>query len=244
MHGPFRDTVPVRTVGVDLASQAKNTAACLIAWQPGRGHVEHLELGVDDQQLIELAEQAEKVGIDVPFGWPDAFVAALASHHQFESWPSVENPELRFRRTDLFVWEQTGKPPLSVSTDRIGVPAFRAARLLSRWDATRTGEGRFVEVYPRAARGRFNLGRTRSLDELIRLAPWLDLDPEAVAKSEQSEDCFDALIASLVARASILALCEPIPDTDRESARREGWIALPLPGSLEHLACQTPVVRA
>jgi hypothetical protein len=53
---------------------------------------------------------------------------------------------------------------------------------------------------------------------------------------DQNEDCFDALISALVARASALRLCEPIPDDLLEPARREGWIALPLNGSLERLA--------
>lgn len=226
----------MHTLGVDLASRPKNTAACLLAWKSGRARVERLELGVDDQHLLTLASQAEKVGVDVPFGWPDAFVTAVAAHHSRKPWPTGENQELRFRRTDLFVLEQTGKPPLSVSTDKIGVPAFRAARLLSKWDADRAGNGKFVEVYPRAARDRFMLGRARSLDELLERAPWFNLDRDAATKCEQSEDCFDALIASLVARASALNLCEPIPEADRESARREGWIALPLPGRLERLA--------
>jgi len=225
----------VQTLGVDLASQPRTTAACLINWQPGRAHVEHLEVGVDDQRLIELAEMAEKVGLDVPFGWPDAFVTAVAAHHRFKPWPTAENQELRLRRTDLVVWEQTGRQPLSVSSDKIAMPAFRAARLLSRWDADRTGDGKFVEVYPRAARDRFKLSRTRSLDELRGRAPWLDLNSDAATKCEQSEDCFDALIAALTTRASAVNLCEPIPEADRESARREGWIALPLHGTLERL---------
>lgn len=116
------------------------------------------------------------------------------------------------------------------------MPAFRAARLLSGWDTDRSGEGKFVEVYPRAARDRFKLGGTRSLGELRGRAPWLALTSGDVTKCEESGDCFDAQIAPLTARAFVLDLCEPIPDADRESARREGWIALPLPGSLERLA--------
>ena len=55
----------VRTLGVDLASQPRTTAACLIEWQPGRAQVEYVELGVDDQRrVVELAESAEKVGLD------------------------------------------------------------------------------------------------------------------------------------------------------------------------------------
>ena len=52
----------------------------------------------------------------------------------------------------------------------------------------------------------------------------------------QSDDCFDALIASLVARAAALDLCESIPLDDRAAATREGWIALPSSDSLGQLA--------
>jgi hypothetical protein len=116
------------------------------------------------------------------------------------------------------------------------VPAFRAARLLSEWQADRTGAGRFVEVYPRAARARFELARALSIKELQERAPWLTLAVEQEIACEQNEDCFDALISALVARASAIGLCEPIPDDLLDSARREGWIALPFAGSLEHLA--------
>jgi predicted nuclease with RNAse H fold len=225
----------MRTLGVDLASRPKSTAACLIEWQAGRAYVEQLELGVDDDRLVRLCERVEKVGLDIPFGWPDAFVAAVAAHHGREPWPVAENRELRFRRTDLFVWDQTGRPPLSVSTDKIGIPAFRAARLLARWEADRSGAGRFVEVYPRAARDRFGLGRTRSINEVQDRASWLVLDANTLNWCEASADCFDALIASLVARASALGLCDPAPEPDRELARLEGWIALPIVGSLDRL---------
>jgi hypothetical protein len=125
---------------------------------------------------------------------------------------------------------------LSVSADRLAVPAFRAARLLCEWRADRTGVGRFVEVYPRAARARFGLARTRSIEELQERAPWLTLALDQKLACGRNEDCFDALISALVARASALGLCEQIPDDLLESARREGWIALPLTGSLERLA--------
>lgn len=226
----------MRTLGVDLASLPKRTAACTIRWQAGRASVERLLLGVDDERLLVLADEVTKVGIDVPFGWPDAFAKVIAAHHEGGALPQAELRDLRFRRTDLYVWERTGKPPLSVSTDKIGVPALRAARLLARWDAARTGEGKFVEVYPRAARNAFRLSGTRSVEELRGRSPWLDLDAEHVAQLERSEDLFDALIASLVGRCSALGLCEVLPDDAREVAEREGWIALPLAGSLEQLA--------
>ena len=79
------------TVGVDLAPQPKMTAACAIRWHDGRARVEQVELGVDDARLHELARRATKVGIDVPLGWPDAFVAAVSAHHDLRLWPENEN---------------------------------------------------------------------------------------------------------------------------------------------------------
>jgi hypothetical protein len=198
--------------------------------------VEHLRAGVDDNELRRLAAAVDKVGIDVPFGWPDGFVESVTAHHQMDPWPGFDSADLRLRRTDEFVWRRTKRQPLSVSADKLAVPAFRAARLLSEWQADRTGAGRFVEVYPRAGRARFELARTRSISELQERAPWLTLAPEQEMVCDQNEDCFDALISALVARASALRLCEPIPDDLLEPARREGWIALPLNGSLERLA--------
>jgi hypothetical protein len=226
----------MRTLGIDLASSSARTAACVIRWEARTARVEHLQAGVDDNELRRLAADVDKVGIDVPFGWPDAFVASVSAHHRMDAWPGLDSANLRLRRTDEFVWRKTRRQPLSVSADRLAVPAFRGARLLSEWQADRTGAGRFVEVYPRAARARFELGRTRSIEELQERAPWLTLALDQELACEQNADCFDALVSSLVARASALRLCEPIPDELLEPARREGWIALPLVGSLEQLA--------
>jgi predicted nuclease with RNAse H fold len=226
----------VRTVGVDLASKPARTAACVILWKDRGAIVEYLQAGIDDDELKRLAANAAKVGIDIPFGWPDAFVTSVSAHKRMEVWPGFTDEELRLRRTDAFAWRATKKQPLSVSSDRLAVPAFRAARLLAEWDADRTGTGAFVEVYPRAARTRFKLGRTRSVEDLQERAPWLTLSLEQATTCEENDDCFDALISALVARASALGLCEEVPDDLLEAARREGWIALPTVGSLERLA--------
>jgi hypothetical protein len=227
----------MRTLGVDLSSQPKATAACRITWSAGAADVDVLELGVDDQRLARLIDTSDKVGLDVPLGWPDVFVDAIARHRRGEPWPAgADNRALRFRRTDLVVWARTGRPPLSVSSDRIALPAFRAARLLSPYRLDRSGSEKFVEVYPRAARDCFALSRTRSVDELLVLAPFLAPSSATVSLCAESDDCFDALIAALVARAAVLGQCEPIPAGERAAATREGWIALPLPGSLSRLS--------
>ena len=72
-----------------------------------------------------------EAGIDVPLGWPDAFVTALASYGPGGPWLRADNQQLRLRATDRFLRERTGITPLSVSADKIAAPAMRAADLLT-----------------------------------------------------------------------------------------------------------------
>jgi len=77
-----------------------------------------------------------------------------------DPWPA-EKAGLRYRRTDLWIREETGIVPLSVSTDRIGVPALRIARALAIED--KAGNGTVVEVYPAAA---FYVAKAVDLDDV------------------------------------------------------------------------------
>ncbi|MCY3599262.1 MAG: DUF429 domain-containing protein [Gemmatimonadetes bacterium] len=242
------------TLGIDLASQPKRTATCLIRWDRGSARIEALSLGATDANLHELFGRADKIGIDAPFGWPAPFTRAIAAYSAETVWPSADVPQLRFRRTDEFVRERLGRWPLSVSSDLIAVPAMRAVRLLAEVAAAgetidRSGGGRFVEVYPAAAlhvwgfpsrgykRTKGAAVRARLVSDLAeRTADWLNLSEEYWARCKASDDMLDALVAALVARAASKGCCEPIPPSDRELAKEEGWIALPRTGSLGQLA--------
>ncbi len=239
------------TAGVDLASQAAGTALCVIRWDGG-GRLEALELGLDDARLEQATKACDKVGLDVPLGWPARFAEQLAAYHAGGPWTIPHtDPGLRLRETDRFVWRQVGRPPLSVSSDRIAIPAMRAAHLLSRLEPglDRTGAGRLLEVYPAAALLRWGFtarGYKRAAGLAVREAlleafvartrGWIELSQGALRACRDSDDMFDALVAALVARASACGLCEPVPDELRAVASREGWIGLPLAGSLERLA--------
>jgi len=241
------------TLGVDLASQPKRTATCLIRWDSGGSRVERLSLGASDADLHELFGRAEKIGIDAPFGWPAPFTRAVAAYSAETVWPSADVPRLRFRRTDEFVRERLNRWPLSVSSDLIAVPAMRAVRLLAEVATAgeaidRSGTGRFVEVYPAAAlhvwgfpsrsykRTKGEAVRTRLVNDLAeRTSDWLTLSEEDWDRCTASDDVLDALVAALVARAASKGCCEPIPPSDRELAKEEGWIALPRTGSLRQL---------
>ena len=244
------------TVGIDLASQDIGTAMCELEWSEGRARVMDLRVGVSDAQIAERTGCADKLGIDVPLGWPSAFVDAVTQHAHDGSWPPQyqhsDTLSVRYRRTDLVTWESMrGHPPLSVSTDKIALPAMRAAALLSRLDKSSAldGSGVVVEAYPAVAlkrwgftsRGYKGSAGASARIELVELfarrtADWLVLRKEDVTAFRSSDDAFDSLIAALVARASAMSLVESIDERDRSFALREGWIALPLDGSLRKLA--------
>jgi hypothetical protein len=148
---------------------------------------------------------------------------------------------------DRKIHEHTKRWPLSVSSDLISIPAMRCAAFLARLKVTdRSGDGRVFEVYPAAALSIWGFprdsykrdqqpARAALLACLRARAPWLELPAPLQARCEASDDCLDALVAALIARAAALNLTlRPSPE-DVEHAREEGWIALPEPGSLERL---------
>lgn len=141
------------TVGIDLASKPKKTGLCRLLREDGQVYVEDWKCNVTDELIRSEDENATKVGIDVPLGWPVTFVNAVRRHLSGRAWPKVGMESLKYRATDLFAKEIQGTFPLSVSTDRLGIPAMRAAALLHVLDAEadRTGSGRIVEVYPAVA---------------------------------------------------------------------------------------------
>ena len=69
-------------LGIDFAPQSKNTAACFVLWKKGRAEVGGSGVGVTDEELLQLFARANKVGMDVPFGWPTAFVEAVTAYAQ------------------------------------------------------------------------------------------------------------------------------------------------------------------
>jgi hypothetical protein len=66
-------------------------------------------------------------------------------------------------------------------------------------------------------------------------AAWLTVGDDALRHCEVSDDALDALIAALVARAHAVGHCAAIASNLLDTARAEGWIALPQAGSLHQL---------
>lgn len=254
-------TPPETTLGIDLSSNDRRTAACLIAWdEAGRARVVAIERSLTNDDLRERIRDAGCAGIDAPFSWPLRFREQLARHHEHGGWEAhYRDPEFQFRATDLFV-AGCARRPLSVSTNLIGVTAMRCARLLEELGEERgrrielTGADGIFEVYPAAALaawGAKDVGfdpdgyktgpkaneKRRALAEAIfSAADWLEVADDVKERCIRSDDELDALIAALATRAAARDLSRP-PETDSQRALApvEGWIHVPQPGSFGRL---------
>lgn len=241
------------TLGVDLAAAAERTALCLVKWGDGPPNVERLVArDVSDDLVRALGRDADVVAIDAPFGWPIPFVDAVSAYGAGFPWPSVQPQGLWLRRTDLLVQAMIGgRWPLSVSSDRIARPAERAARLLTLLGeddrpAARDGSDGVIEVYPAGALRRWDIPaegykdpgahslRAEIRDALIS-ASGLRLRDEEQAALAATDHPLDALVASLVGRAFGIDGTNRPAGPDIATARREGWIHLPVIG-LDQLA--------
>ncbi|MGH8904774.1 MAG: DUF429 domain-containing protein [Egibacteraceae bacterium] len=247
----------MRTLGVDLAAQPSATGVCEIVWDGRGGIVRVIDGRHTDERLVELMRKADKVGVDVPFGWPEPFVDALVAHRDGQGWPGCgrdpdeHRRQLRLRRTDEIVRETCGRDPMSVSCNLLGITAMRWAGLEDRLRADRpvdrSGLGWAVEVYPAAALRQWGLrdrgykkGKNRTVLEalvstLVREAGAGLRFAGGAEAALRADDAFDALVASLVARAAHLGLTTAPEPPDSTRARTEGWIHVPTCGLRELL---------
>lgn len=263
----------MRTVGVDLAAEPENTGLAILEWSAGEARdpgdpgdsgdpggaggcgdaggamALEVQVGANDEAVLDAVAGADKAGFDCPLGWPDAFVEFVTAHQRGHVVAPSDlagrdwRRTLANRRTDLAVRALTGLVPLSVSTDRIGLTAMRAAGLLAALAAhgrpvDRAGGGVVVEVYPAAALRGWGLPHRRykgphnaaALDELVdRLLaalPGLRLGSfEPLCR--RRDDALDAVVCALVARAAALGRTHPPEPQDAAAAVSEGWIAVP-----------------
>jgi hypothetical protein len=238
-------------VGVDLAAAPERTGLAVLVEDMARRTltVERAVLGVADDEIVDAISTADRSGVDVPFGWPESFVRLVAEHGAGELTPVADTgPDWRrglaLRATDFAVRELTGLNPLSVSTDRIAYPALRwanlAARLRTAGHAVEPdGGGLACEVYPAAALRTWGLphraykkeahreARAALIGALEEFAPWLDVTAHREACLAH-DDVLDAVLSALVAREVHLGRTHRPPAELLSTARREGWIHVPL----------------
>lgn len=238
----------MRILGVDLASQPKDTGLCRLEAADGAWRVARLETGVDDAALREALLACDAAGLDVPLGWPDAFRALLAGGTvQADGWTPETRDALVLRATDRAV-KAAFRRPLSVAADTIALPALRW-RLLAEtlaaaghpprpwpWD----GEPglKVAETYPALSLHRWGLrssgykgpgreaDRAALLEGLLARFP-LTLDPAHRDLACATDHALDALVAALTALAAVEGRVALLPPDQRDLARREGWILMP-----------------
>jgi predicted nuclease with RNAse H fold len=130
----------VRVLGIDLAAQPERTGVVLLRVVGDRPLLQPVRDRPTDDVLVELATTVDIVGVDAPLGWPVNFVAAISAHERLEPWLGrVDRSEFCFRRTDEHVKARTGRWPLSVSADKLGIVAMRCALLQERFAAEAWG---------------------------------------------------------------------------------------------------------
>ena len=241
------------TAGVDLATEPKGTALAIIEWKETAATLVDLQLGVTDETIVEAAGVVDKLGIDCALGWPIEFVEFLNNHANLGSTSFPDGGmdwrrRTSFRESDRHVKEVTGKWPLSVSTDRLGLTAMRCAGLQGRLQQSgieidRSGSGKIVEIYPGASLRLWGFdttgyranedARTELLTAIEHSVPWLNIGSNRELMI-RSTDAFDAVIASLATRAVAINRYLTAPRDIRDIAKVEGWIALPT-GSINDL---------
>jgi predicted nuclease with RNAse H fold len=238
----------MRVLGVDLAAQTDKTGVILLE-VPAAGLPKATLINerASDDVLVRWARQVDYVGVDAPLGWPVNFVAAVSAHERLEPWLGrVDRTDLCFRRTDYEVRAITGRWPLSVSADKLGIVAMRCALLQERfaqeaWGGPREprdGSGRLVETYPAAALQLLGLpsrsykgdgeerraARGQIVEGLGRLVELTSAATVCVA----DDNTLDAVLAAWVAwKAAERRTISPSDDEDRRLALVEGWIHLP-----------------
>ena len=231
------------TLGIDLASQPSNTASCLLEWHELIPRVVKIEPRCTDALLDSLAAEADAVGVDAPFGWPESFRESVAAWTLSE-WNDQLRDRLTLRLTDQWVTAKIGLHPLRVSADRIAIPAMRAMALLHRHRvADRSGpqSGKFFEVYPAASlkvwslsqKGSYKTNSPEALKNRRKILDGLSKRFHTNFRPDIADDdnTLDALIAALTAHSAKAGQTFQPSPTQVKTTHSEGWIHIPSDGT-------------
>lgn len=248
----------MRLLGVDLAAADNNTAMAVLDYRNSVWTLSEICHPCADEDIVKAVSRLPSnalAGFDCPLGWPREFGKFLADHRGEANRAIPVKVDLLRRLTDVRVPEvvERNTPtsirlhPLSVSSDRIAVPALRMAglerQLLGPLAPDRSGERVIVEVYPAAALALWNLphrGYKGAKGQLIRDEILRGLSERAGArldianfqqKLSTNDHCLDALLCALVTVATVTGrrVSDSVPrdQDERHLAVEEGWIQLP-----------------
>ena len=239
------------TWGLDVSTNKAKTAAVAIDWSTeGTAmvvDVVHPLMASDVAPLI-AEHHGSRWAVDVPFGWPDRFVALMASRHNQPlpvearpadaDWETWRTRQVAQRLTDAFLTddERIKTRPLPASFQLLGATA--AMWVLIEAQLTDLGvpidragiDGNVCETYPSAALSAWHLGKAKQTwPELQQNFLFLKADQRLVDRFS-SDDVCDAVVCALIARARDLNLTILPAEGAVAAARREGWI---------HVSCES-----
>lgn len=247
----------IEIIGIDCAVDPKRigvAAAELTAG--GLRNLELLAPLASEEILAWVAARARGerpllFALDSPLGWPAALGNTLHAHVAGE--PVEAEPNELFRRlTDRVVRQRIGKQPLEVGADRIARTAVAALGLLARlgsassrkiplaWEPGAPSSAAAIETYPAAwliSRGlpadRYKYSGPEALDRreqiVWNISPQFEggIRPAARSQIVSSSHLLDAVICVLCGADFLLGRCLPPDTSERETARKEGWIWFP-----------------
>jgi len=238
------------TWGLDVSTDKAKTAAVALDWStPGEARVVDVRRPLHAADIAPLISKhrGSRWAVDVPFGWPDLFVALMTDRHDgplpaeampaAADWEKWRTRQVAQRRTDRFLTDdpRIKTRPLPASFQLLGATAAMwvlvEAQLVSLGVAIdRAGlEGAVCETYPSAALSAWDFGKAkRTWPELQSNFPFLTAD-EHLLPQFASDDVCDAVVCALVARARDLELTIGPPADALAAGRREGWI---------HVSCE------
>ena len=231
--------------GLDMSTSPAKTAAVAIRWAKSGARVVEVRHPLKASAILELIakHRDHSWAVDVPFGWPDLFVALMADRHKGPlatdalpveaDWEVWRTKQVAQRKTDAFLTtdRRIKTRPLPACFQMFGATAAMWALIESRLASKgvvidRSGiDGSVCEAYPRAALAgwRFREKGKADLSTLRQLFPFLIVEPHLEA-ALSSDDVCDAVVCALVARARARKKTILPEGDDLDAARREGWI--------------------
>lgn len=246
----------MRHVGIDLGVDRSSTAVAVVDVSRGL-QVEQTVTGPSDDHLVRLLvdDRVTSVGITAPLIAPTrrrVIVSDLGVDISADVDAVRAGLTARFlvRATDRHLMARLAHlpPRVHATAQTRGTVTVRGRRLLAALPAGQvdpTGiTGRVVEVDPCVALDAWDLpyagyvgfaGRAdvAEVRETVAagLAGRLMMDPSDLRVRDAHQ--LNALVAALVAVMARTGLVEPIPAVHVDAAQREGWMAVPVAGSLE-----------
>lgn len=245
-----------RILGVDWATEAKKRAAVELVSTPRSLTLASVRTPFTDAEAASALTDAglAVMAVDTPFGWPSAFTSFVSKWSATRGHPTPSSTDFSFRRTDLVVRAETGKQPLSVSSDRIALctrswaSVVHAKQATDRVDVGQAPTRPIIEVYPGASLVVFARRYELELEHykkdwairrtLVRRVASLfgvegpnELIASLAGTGNDDSDPTDAFIAALTAVAYLerLAGWDVRRPRDEEliAAQTEGWIYFP-----------------